>query len=325
MNHKEHLTNFINSLVSSGKFTVQRGEQLKVAMLADDVVQPLAEGVTGQSELSRRLGEVQTLEQSLRQQQSNWQDYYQRANTTLTQAEQARVDAERRASSAETAIRSLASQFNIPEEEVRAVYQFQSHNANPNPPNPNPQPSQFDPNRQRTQAPQVDPNAVTKQDLYGLIKDMALKDSLAAKHFTLTGKPWDSSKTLAYIEQQASLGRQVELEQAYRIVENVDALEATASAAAKEAERLAMRREIEAEIAAAQQGALPTDPSPNFAEAHLSSIFESTSSDQVDANGNKVAKEQTGHIGRTRLASNALMEMQRRRATGQKSQYESAS
>jgi hypothetical protein len=314
--HKQHFINFVNSLVASGKVTQAKAQELLTLADSDAaLLTALAEGNLAQSELNRQLDATRSLETQLRDNYGKWNNHIATVDATLRQSEQERLASERRAAAAETAIRALVSQYNIPEEEARQLYNAESYRANPNSnPNFNVNPNPQQPNQPRQ--PQQDLNApqyVKAEDLYGLVKDIARKDELAARHFDLTGKPWNSSKALNYIEEQAKQGRPVSLEEAWRITESVDALEATALATAKTAERAALRTEIEAEMAA-ERNSLPNDPNPSFVDARISQVFEQ------DADGKPT--EQAGHYGRTRAAQAALARLQDARRRGQPSPYD---
>lgn len=313
--HKQQLSNFLNGLVAKGTAPA-KVEELRTLLTSDDTIaQYLSEGTLGQSEVSRRLGEVQGLERTLQTKQQEWTTYLSRAEQTLAASERDRLVAERKVAAAETAMRSIGSQYNISEDEIATLYN----------------PSTFDAARGRVDSlpvpGQVQPRqpgngngngTLTREDIhremYGLVKDIAKKDSISARHFELTSKPWDSSKALSYIEQQAALGNVVQIEDAWRITENIDVLEAARSQADKEAERTAMREEVRAELAAANQGSLPNDPNPDFGSAHIHALMETTPEGQV--------KEPTGHYARTQQAVKGLHALQQARRMGTKSPYD---
>lgn len=280
------------------------------------LIQPTAEGVIAQDELSRQLDQVSNMTNAIKGKTQEWQNYIQKANTTLTAAEQARVEEARKVASAETAIKALAQQYNISEEDVKALYNPSATTTIAT----STAPANLNPNNNlgegdRTRVTQLNnQNTVSREDLVGLINDIGKKDELNARHFELTGKPWNSSKALTYIKEQAALGRQVDIEQAWRVTENIDSIEATKATADEQAKEVVMEAKIREKIAL--ENTTPLDAAPQFSETKLASIF--SVADPADPNA---VKERTGHNGRTREAVAALQRLQHARATGQKSPY----
>lgn len=317
MDFKAKLEQFLNSMIAKG-VSVAKVDAARAFYIANpELIQPTAEGVLAQDELSRQMAQVTTLTNGLRTKETEWNTYLQRANQTLSTAESARLESERRAAAADTAIKAIAQQYNIPEEDVKAIYNPQVSNLHPNP-NPNPSDNAAELLRRAAEAranQNQNQNGITREDLVGLINDIGKKDSINRRHFDLTGKPWDSSKALSYITEQGQQGREVGIEDAWRITENIDTIEAAKLVEAKLAERVAIEAEIRAKIAS--EGPTPLDATPQFQEAKLASIFTAT-----QPNEDGTAKEVVGHHGRTREAVAALGRLQAARRLGQKSPYE---
>jgi hypothetical protein len=333
MNHKEQLQAFINGLVAKG-IPATKVQEITTLLLADDgITQYFSGGVLAQNLLDQKLNAVRTLETQLQSQQTQWNTYLNQANQTLQQAEQARLAASNQAAAADTAIKALAQQYQIPEEDVRAIYNPQSYQSQqqqqPLAPNyqQQQQPYQQQPNGFQQQLParqQQQPQYLTperfNETLSGVVNDLLVKDTINARHFELTGRPWNPSKAVDFIKQQAQLGRTVQLEEAWRLVEGIDQLEASAAEAAKKAERDQLEREIREKLAS-ESTRLPTDAQPNFGEARLSSIFQQPQQPNGDGQQQQ-PKEQLGHHGRTREATSAFFKLQQARRLGQPSPYD---
>ncbi len=332
VDHKQQLQNFINGLVAKG-IPADQVQAISATLLANDnVVEYFSGGVSAQNLLDQKLNGVRQLEDTLKQNQAQWNAYLAQANQTLSQAERERLAAVQTAAAADTAIKAIASQYNIPESEIQSIYNSQQYRT---------QPSQQQQQQQQLQAPTFQQQQQSSQQqqqqngqltpdefrstLGSLVTDILKKDSINARHFELTGKPWNPMKATDYIQQQAQLGRTVELEEAWRVTEGIDALELTAATNAKAAERLQIEKEIREKIAS-ETNQLPTDAHPNFGEARISAIFNNDHppADGTDGQQQQQNKEQSGHNARTQAATAALQRLRTSRALGQPSPYESS-
>lgn len=342
MNHREQLQIFINGLAAKG-VSADRIKVITDTLMADDnTIQYFSGGTLAQNLLDQKLNSVRVLEDQIKTQQSQWSDYINRANTTLTQAENERSRAVQQATTADVAIKALAAQYNIPESEVLALYnsqQFQQQQLQQQQFQPS---QQYNQSQQQLQAPtfQASQQQISQQQprqqqqgltveslneyMGNLVNGILEKDAISARHFELTGKPWNPTKASEYIRQQALAGRKVELNEAWRITEGIDQLEAAANEKAKQAERQAIEQEIRQKIAS-ESNHIPTDARPNFGEARIASIFQQQQSQQQQQNNDQARKEQIGHYGRTAEATAAFHRLQQARRLGQPSPYEQAS
>lgn len=334
VDHRQQLTNFINGLVAQGKTPEQIKAITDVLFADESVVKYFSGGIAGQNLIDQKLAGIRQLEQQLQQQQTSWNQYLQQANTVLSTAEREKTLALQQAAAADTAIKAIASQYNIPESEVRALYNTEQFQQQQQQQQLNPFQSQFQ-QRQQPAAPQFSiqqqgqqqqqPQYLTPDEyrtsMTSVVEDLLKKDAINARHFELTGKPWNPTKAVEYIKQQAVLGRTVQIEEAWRITEGIDAIEATKAAEAKAAERAQIEQEIRQKLAS-ETNNIPTDAQPNFGEARLSSIFNNTANTGQDNQGQQQQQEQTGHHARTAAATAAFHKLQESRRLGQPSPYQ---
>lgn len=292
--HTQSLHAFLNSLVQKG-VKLETVEAIKTA-IPEEAHDALAEGVMAEADYHRAQNQLSQERSQFESSRQQWQTWYQNAQSQFDQTNS-------RLTRAEAALRAAQVNYQIPEEEISQYLGGQT-----SPPNPNSQPR----TEPRTEPRVEDLDARFRSHGLELIDAIAERDEIAARHFELTGKPLNSRPVLEYMKEQARVGRALNFEQAWRQLHSIDSLEQAAADRAREEERARIRAEIESELAA--KSALPSDPTPNFQHANVSRIFSSVVEGEQAERG--------GRHDRTRRASEALLELQRRRQMGLPTQYE---